>query len=53
MEISPANNIFELGELFDVQLSGYPNKPFRVQEIQYTPTIDVVRLREDEPSVGA
>jgi len=52
LEISPKHNIFQLGELFDNQLEDFTSNELRVQEVQYGEVIDVVTLREDEPSVG-
>jgi len=49
-EINPQQNIFQVGELFDFQLDNFENQPYRVQEVQYGHSIDVIRVREDVPS---
>jgi hypothetical protein len=53
MEVLASDNAFNLGELYDfnLNLEKFPKKPMRVVEIQYTNTIDVIRFKEDEPSV--
>jgi len=52
LEVPSYRNTFNLGELYQNQISGLPSGTFRVRKIQYNAAVDVVTLREDDPSVS-